>query len=83
MFTSDVLQTARAKLTFKSSYSRHSSINLAELRRLCCIVLYCTIVPSTRTVVQKNYESMNDIFEDENVHNVLLAITKKLKIQIW
>ena len=39
--------------------------------------------PSTRTVVQKNYESMNDIFEDENVHNVLLAITKKLKIQIW
>ena len=42
MFRSDVLQTARAKVTFKSSYSRHSSINLAELRRLCCIVLYCT-----------------------------------------
>ena len=39
--------------------------------------------PSTRSVVQKNYENMNEIFEDDNVHNVLLAITKKLKIQIW
>ena len=29
------------------------------------------------------YNSLEEIFDDENVHNVLLAITKKLKIQIW
>ena len=39
--------------------------------------------PKTRTVVEKNYGNMKEIFEDENVHNVLLAITKELKIQIW
>ena len=39
--------------------------------------------PCTRSVVEKNYTTMNEIFEDENVHNVLLAITKTLKIQIW
>ena len=39
--------------------------------------------PKTRTIVQKNYENMHEIFEDENVHHVLLAITKELKIQIW
>ena len=39
--------------------------------------------PKTRTVVEKNYGNMKEIFEDENVHHVLLAITKELKIQIW
>ena len=42
-----------------------------------------TQCPMTRTIVQKDYENMSEIFEDENVHHVLLAITKKLKIQIW
>ena len=39
--------------------------------------------PKTRTVVQRNYQNLNEIFEDENVHHVLLAITKELKIRIW
>ena len=38
--------------------------------------------PKTRHIVQMNYTNMHEIFEDENVHNVLLAITKELKIQI-
>ena len=37
----------------------------------------------TRDLVQLEYNSLDEIFDDENVHNVLLAITKKLKIQIW
>ena len=37
----------------------------------------------TRDLVQLEYNSLDEIFDDENVNNVLLAITKKLKIQIW
>jgi hypothetical protein len=39
--------------------------------------------PYTRTIVHKDYENLNDIFQDENVHHILLSITKKLKVQIW
>ena len=35
--------------------------------------------PRTRPVVEKNYTTMNEIFEDENVHNVVLAITKNFE----
>ena len=36
----------------------------------------------TRTIVTKNYTKMSDIFDDEDVPKVLLAITKELKIRI-
>ena len=36
----------------------------------------------TRTIVTKNYTKMSDIFDDEDVPKVLLALTKELKIRI-
>ena len=39
--------------------------------------------PLTRSIVQKEYANVNEIFEDENVHQVILSITKKLKVQMW
>ena len=39
--------------------------------------------PLTRTIVEKNYTNMSEIFDDDNVHTILLALTKKLKIRIW
>ena len=37
----------------------------------------------TRTIVAKNYRNMKEIFDDDNVHTTLLALTRKLKIRIW
>ena len=36
----------------------------------------------TRTIVEKNYTNLSEIFADDNVHTILLALTKKLKIRI-
>ena len=39
--------------------------------------------PLTRTIVQTNYSNLNEIFDDEDIHSLLLAVTKELKVQIW
>ena len=36
----------------------------------------------TRDIVQRNYSSLKEVFEDENIHTVLLAITRRLKVKI-
>ena len=36
----------------------------------------------TRTIVRKNYLNLHDIFEDRNLRNLLILITKILKIPI-
>ena len=36
----------------------------------------------TRTIVEKNYTNLSEIFADDNVLTILLALTKKLKIRI-
>ena len=39
--------------------------------------------PLTRGIVPMNYSNLNEVFKDEDIHSVLLAVTKKLKVQIW
>ena len=38
--------------------------------------------PRTRTLVNKEYTNMSDIFVDDDVHAVILALTKELKIRM-
>ena len=38
--------------------------------------------PETRDIVLKNYNNLKEVFEDESVHTVLLAISRRLKIKI-
>ena len=65
--------------------------NIARENRLCScgegvqtVWHVFTECPRTRPIVEgKNYETMNQIFDDDDVHFTLLAITKELKIQIW
>ena len=38
--------------------------------------------PTTRPIMRKEYNNLQEVFEDENIHGTLFAITKKLKIQI-
>ena len=37
----------------------------------------------TKPIIEKNYTNLNEIFDDDHEHNILLALTKKLKIRIW
>ena len=69
-----------------------SNANITREKRLCrCSAGVQTVwhvfteCHLTRDLVQLEYNSSDELdeFDDENVHNVLLAITKKLKIQIW
>ena len=36
----------------------------------------------TRDIVRKNYDNLKEVFDDNNIHFILLAITKKLNIKI-
>ena len=36
----------------------------------------------TRDIVNKTYNSLKEVFEDDNLHNVLLSVTRKLKVKI-
>ena len=38
--------------------------------------------PTTKPILLKDYDSLQEVFEDENIHSTLFAITKRLKIQI-
>ena len=38
--------------------------------------------PITNSLNNKNYQSLDEIFADENIHLMILSITKKLKIPI-
>ena len=39
--------------------------------------------PITRVIVPRDYNDLEEAFEDENLHCTLLRMAKKLKIQIW
>ena len=39
--------------------------------------------PITRVLVPRDYNDLEEAFEDENLHCTLLRMAKKLKIQIW
>ena len=36
----------------------------------------------TRDIVQKNFNDLKEVFDDDNLHSTLLAITRKLKVKI-
>ena len=36
----------------------------------------------TRDVVQKNYSNLKEVFDDENVYIMLLAISRRLKVKL-
>ena len=38
--------------------------------------------PRTRALVNKDYTNMSDIFVEDDVHAVILALTKELKIRM-
>ena len=38
--------------------------------------------PETRDIVQKNYNNLKEVFNDDNVHIVLLAIARRLKVKL-
>ena len=64
--------------------------NIPRENRLCSCGLNVQTVwhifndcPITRTIVPTEYGDLKEAFEDGNIHSTLLAMTKKLKIQIW
>ena len=65
--------------TIKDSYIRLCRCS-AGVQTVWLIFTECHL---TRDLAQIKYNSLDEVFGDENVHNVFLAITKKLKIQIW
>ena len=36
----------------------------------------------TRDIVRKNFNDLKEVFDDDNLHSTLLAITRKLKVKI-
>ena len=67
--------------------ARYSNV-LSENRLCVCEQAVQTIwhifmeCPLTNCIVQRNYRSLRNIFDDENVHKLLLTITRRLKIRI-
>ena len=64
--------------------------NIPRENRLCSCGLEVQTVwhvlrncPITRSIAPKDYDNLKDAFDDENLHSTLLAMAKKLKIQIW
>ena len=43
------------------------------------VFMQCSV---TYSICRRNYQSLQEIFADENIHKVLLSITNKLRIQI-
>ena len=50
-----------------------------DLQTIWHIIMQC---PITRSLGYTNYHSLQEIFADDNIYNMLLSISNKLKIQI-